>query len=93
VLDSTFLEGANARKRRLHEPSAQEKGILPAYRWTSSAIETAVPTAKSRNTPPLPQTGPRWARAGRAPICEPPQGSSSAVERHPEAIIAAVRKA
>ena len=51
VLDGTFLKGVNAPKRRWHEPSAQQKGILPAYRWTSSAIETAVPAAESRNPP------------------------------------------
>ena len=95
VLDGTFLKGVSAPKRRWHEPSAQQKGILPAYRWTSSAIETAVPAAESRNPPPLPQPGPSWSRAGGAPLSEPPmQGSSSAVERHPlGAVVATVRKA
>jgi hypothetical protein len=33
-LDRRFLEEVDAPKRCWHEPSAQQKGILPAYRWT-----------------------------------------------------------
>jgi hypothetical protein len=34
VLDRRFLEEVDTPKRCWHEPSAQQKGILPAYRWT-----------------------------------------------------------
>ena len=34
MLEGTFLEGVDAPKRHWHEPSAQQKGISPAYRWT-----------------------------------------------------------
>jgi hypothetical protein len=51
VLDGTFLEGVDASKRRWHEPSAQQKGILPAYRWTGpgrDGLEVAYGKAESR---------------------------------------------
>ena len=50
-MDCTFLEGVDASKRRWHEPSAQQKGILPAYRWTGpgrDGLEVAYGKAESR---------------------------------------------
>ena len=51
ALDGTFLAGVDASKRRWHEPSAQQKGILPAYRWTDpgrDGLEVAFGSAESR---------------------------------------------
>lgn len=33
-MDASFLEGVVSSKRHWHEPSAQVKGVSPAYRWT-----------------------------------------------------------
>ncbi len=51
MLDGTFLEGVDASKRRWHDPSAQQRGILPAYRWTGpgrDGLEVAYGNAESR---------------------------------------------
>ena len=51
ALDDTFLEGVDASKRRWHEPSAQQKGILPVHRWTGpgrDGLEVAYGKAESR---------------------------------------------
>lgn len=51
VLDGRFLEEVDAPKRCWHEPSAQQKGILPAYRWTGpgrDGLEVVHGDAESR---------------------------------------------
>jgi len=51
TLDASFLEGVDASKRRWHEPSAQQKGITPVYRWAGpgrDGLEVAYGTAESR---------------------------------------------
>ena len=51
MLDGSFLEGVGAPKRHWHDPSAQQKGILPAYRWTGTGrdgLEVAYGNAESR---------------------------------------------
>jgi len=50
-LDASFLEGVDASKRRWHEPSAQQKGITPVYRWTGpgrDGLEVAYGTSESK---------------------------------------------
>jgi hypothetical protein len=50
-VDCTFLDGVDASKKRWHEPSAQQKGISPAYRWTGpgrDGLEVAYGRAESR---------------------------------------------
>ena len=51
MLDGAFLDGVDASKRRWHEPSAQQKGIMPAYRWAGpgrDGLEVAYGNAESR---------------------------------------------
>jgi hypothetical protein len=43
--------GVDASKRRWHEPSARQKGIMPVYRWTGpgrDGLEVAYGKAESR---------------------------------------------
>jgi hypothetical protein len=50
-LDASFLEGVVTSKKRWHEPSAQVKGVSPAYRWTGPGtygLEVVHGTADSR---------------------------------------------
>ena len=46
-----FWRGVDASKRRWHEPSARQKGIMPVYRWTGpgrDGLEVAYGKAESR---------------------------------------------